>query len=336
MVTSRELVYRTLELKNNIRAPRELWTLPWASMNYQEDLDKIRWDFPDDIVSVPGFCEKSPRIRGDQYEVGEYVDEWGCIFTNRQRGIIGEIKKPIILDEDWEDADDYEFPEELTHIDKNRINEFCRNTDKFVLPAEYARLFERLQFLRGTEQLYIDLMYRPPKMFEFIEKLHDFNCRMLSAWAETDVDALTIMDDWGSQVNLLISPELWVEIFKPMYRDYIEIAHKHGKKAFMHSDGNILAIIPHLIDIGLDALNSQIFCMGLENLKQFKGEICFWGEIDRQWLLPRGTEKQIEDAVKSVKESLWANGGCIAQCEFSIGANPKNVYKVFEAWDKLV
>jgi len=336
MLTSRELVYKTLELKNNIRVPRELWILPWANMNYQEELDKIRRDFPDDIVSVPGFCEKSPRIRGDQYEVGEYVDEWGCIFTNRQRGIIGEIKKPIILDDDWADADDFEFPEELIHIDKNRINEFCRNTDKFVLPAEYARPFERLQFLRGTEQLYIDLMYRPPKMFEFIEKLHDFNCRMLSAWAETDVDALTIMDDWGSQVNLLISPELWVEIFKPMYRDYIEIAHKHGKKAFMHSDGNILAIIPHLIDIGLDALNSQIFCMGLENLKQFKGKICFWGEIDRQWLLPRGTEKQIEDAVKSVKESLWVNGGCIAQCEFGIGANPKNVYKVFEVWDKLV
>lgn len=335
MVTSRELVNNTLQLRNNSRVPRELWTLPWAGMNYQNELEKIRHDFPDDIASVPGFCKSSPKIKGEQYEIGEYVDEWGCIFTNRQRGVIGEIKKPVILDEDWEDAERFEFPEELVHIDKGRINEYCRNSDKFVLPAEYARPFERLQFIRGTEQLYVDLMYRPLKMFEFIEKLHDFNCRMLEAWGETEVDALTIMDDWGSQNGLLINPELWVEIFKPLYRDYIEIAHKHGKKTFMHSDGNILAIIPHLIDIGLDALNSQIFCMGLGNLKQFKGKICFWGEIDRQWLLPRGTEQEIEEAVKQVKESLWENGGCIAQCEFSIGTNPRNVYKVFETWNKL-
>lgn len=87
----------------------------------------------------------------------------------------------------------------------------------------------------------------------------------------------------------------------------------------MHSDGCILDIYPHMIELGLDALNSQIFCMGIEKLEQFRGKITFWGEIDRQHILPEGTPEQVEEAVKSVKESLWAGGGCIAQCEFGPG-----------------
>jgi uroporphyrinogen decarboxylase len=144
------------------------------------------------------------------------------------------------------------------------------------------------------------------------------------------------MDDWGSQRSLLINPGLWIEIFKPMYKDYINIAHKYGKKIFMHSDGYIVDIYPHLIELGLDAVNSQIFCMGLESLKQFKGQITFWGEIDRQHLLPHGTLEDIENAVNSVKDSLWQHGGVIAQCEFGPGAKPENIYKVFETWNKIL
>lgn len=58
-----------------------------------------------------------------------------------------------------------------------------------------------------------------------------------------------------------------------------------------------------------------------------------WGEIDRQYLLCKGTGKEIESAVDSIKENLWDRGGCIAQCEFGPGANPENVYKVFERWN---
>lgn len=181
----------------------------------------------------------------------------------------------------------------------------------------------------------MDLMDPPKEMLEFMERMHDYYCRLLTKWAQTDVDALMYMDDWGSQQSLLISPELWKKFFKPMYRDYIDIAHKHGKKMFMHSDGYILAIIPELIDMGLDAVNSQIFCMGVENLAQFKGKITFWGEIDRQHLIPHGTPEQIEQAVHSVYDTLWDNGGCIAQCEFGPGANPDNVRKIFDTWNSI-
>ena len=103
----------------------------------------------------------------------------------------------------------------------------------------------------------------------------------------------------------------------------------------MHSDGYTLSIIPKLLDMGLDAINTQIFCIGVEHLRQFKGKITFWGEIDRQILLPYGSKEEIRAAVKSVDDNLYDNGYCIAQCEFGIGANPENVYEVFRTWNEL-
>ena len=157
----------------------------------------------------------------------------------------------------------------------------------------------------------------------------------MEIWAETDVDGLFFMDDWGAQRSLLISPTMWRELFKPLYRDYIDLAHSKGKKIFMHSDGYIVDILPDLIELGIDAVNSQLFCMGLDSLEEFRGKICFWGEIDRQHLLPKGSRADIENAVKEVYDHLFHTGGVIAQCEFGAGANPDNVRAVFEAWNSL-
>lgn len=165
--------------------------------------------------------------------------------------------------------------------------------------------------------------------------MHDFYKRLLDTWARTDVDGLFFMDDWGTQLNLLISPDTWKALFMPMYRDYSDIAKKYGKKIFFHSDGNIEKIIPYLIDIGIDAVNSQVFCMGPENLAQYQGKITFWGEVDRQNILPYGNKDDVKAAVKRLYNAFWKNGGAIAQCEFGIGADPENVYTVFETWDQL-
>ncbi len=141
----------------------------------------------------------------------------------------------------------------------------------------------------------MDLTDPPRQMLAFMAALHAFYCDLLETWARTDVDALRIMDDWGSQRSLLISPAMWRTYFKPLYRDYVQIAHAAGKKFFMHSDGHILAIYPDLVEIGVDALNSQIFCMGVEQLAPFAparspsgarstGSAC--------WLSPRRTRSR--------------------------------------------
>ena len=335
-MNNKQLVIDTLDFKNPARAPRDLWTLPWALFTYPDEYKRLIDTFQFDFGGVSLRFHESGAERGDPYEIGRYTDAWGCTFENIKRGIIGEVKTPLVADDDWNDADKIHIPEEWLSFDIGETNAaIAKNADKFIL-AGCPRPFEQLQFIRGTEHFYIDLITRPSKMFGFIEKMHDFYCRYLTKLAQTDVDGLQIMDDWGSQQALLINPATWRELFRPIYRDYIDIAKKYGKKIFMHSDGYILDIIPDLIDLGLDALNSQIFCMGIDRLKQFRGKITFWGEMDRQNLLVRGTPQQIRAAVQSVYENLWNGGGCIAQCEFGPGANPENVMAVYAAWNEVL
>lgn len=336
-MTSKELVLRTLEFKNTDgRVPRQLWSLPWANLYCQDMMDKLERDFTWDMSGPSVTLAQRPVTKGDAYTPGEYIDEWGCVFSNIQPGVIGEVKTPIVQEDDWSDWKNVHIPEELLTFDIDQVNRSCQErNEKFLVGGCCPRPFEQLQFMRGTVNLYMDLMDPPKQMTEFIKRMHDFYCRLLEKWAKTDVDALSMMDDWGSQQDLLISPQIWEAVFKPMYRDYIDIAHSHGKKMFMHSDGNTLRIIPHLIELGLDAFNTQIFCIGVENLRQFRGKITFWGEIDRQNLLPYGTLEDIDKAVRTVYENLWQDGGCIAQCEFGAGANPENVYQVFRSWEEV-
>lgn len=334
MITSRELIRQTLEFDSPWRVPRQLWVLPWAEDHYPEELRQIQKDYPDDMIGSPGFLAASPKTYGRQYEIGTYVDEWGCAFENIQRGVIGQVKDPLV--KSWQDIDRVWPPLASLSVDVEQVNAFCKSTDKFVTGGCCPRPFERMQFLRRSDLLYIDIAEQPPDFFTLLKKVHQFYLDELEIWVSTDIDGISFMDDWGSQSALLISPAEWRKIFKPLYKDYIDISHAHGKKALMHSDGFTVAIIPDLIEIGLDALNTQIFTMDIEELgRQFAGKLTFWGEIDRQNLLPYGSLEDIDAAVRRVYQAFWKNGGAIAQCEFGAGSKPDNVRQMFTTWDTL-
>ena len=334
MTTPRDLVNKTLDFESPGRVPRQLWVLPWAEDHFPEELECIRKKYPDDIITAPGFLMDPLKTIGRQYDVGTYIDEWGCTFINVQRGVIGQVKDPLV--KEWDDLEKLKLPLACLTVDIDKVNTFCRNTDKFVLGGCCPRPFERLQFIRRSDQLYLDIAEQPSEFFDLLRKVHQFYLEELELWASTEVDGLSFMDDWGSQHSLLISPRHWRMIFKPLYKEYIDIAHAHGKKAFMHSDGYTAAILPDLIEIGLDAINTQIFTMDIEELgRQYRGKITFWGELDRQGLLPHGSTADIEAAVHRVYNAFWENGGAIAQCEFGAGSKPENVMKMFETWEEL-
>jgi uroporphyrinogen decarboxylase len=331
---SRELVKQTLEFQSPPKIPRQIWTLPWAQENHPEDFARITAAYPDDIEWAPQLLSRPLETRGDPFALGTYVDEWGCKWENKQRGVVGEVKDPLV--QTWDDFDKVRVPEKILSVDVDQINAYCRETDKFTLSITYTRPFERLQYLRGTENVFMDLALRPPEIFELLDTIHQFFIKDMEIWAKTDVDALFFQDDWGAQNNLLISPKTWREVFKPLYKEYVEIAHSHCKYAFMHSDGNIEQIYPDLVEIGLDAINSQLFCMDIEELGQkYAGEITFWGEIDRQNILGFGTPNQVDQAVRRVKNALYRDGGVIAQCSFAVGDIPANVEQVFKSWEAL-
>jgi uroporphyrinogen decarboxylase len=323
-MTSRELVRRTLEFDKPARIPRQTWILPWAEEHHPDEVARLRREFPDDVQAAPQIYHTPPRLTGTRYAKGRYIDEWGCRFDNIHGGVIGTVIEPLISD--WSQLDDLRTPDEVLTIDADAINGFCRSVDRFVLAGNLVRPFERLGFIRTMEQAMIDLIEQPPELMELLRRMHEHYVREVEAWSRTDVDAIMIMDDWGSQASTLVHPRLFRRLFLPMYQDYVAVARRYGKYVFMHSDGNILGILEDLIGAGIQAINSQVSCMGAAELGR---------RFDRQKLLAFGTTAETAAAVREFREHLYADGGVIAQCEFGLGAVPENVMQVFRTFQDL-
>jgi uroporphyrinogen decarboxylase len=337
--TSREIVAKTLKFDFPERIPRDMWVLPWADIRYPETVSQIRIKFPSDFCTSQYFYVPSERVNGNPYSIGNFTDEWGCNFINVQEGVIGEVKEPIVSDlNNWKIVKPpYEQLPENSQPAYDTIKKYYDSTDKFVFSNICPRPWERYQFLRGTENALMDMVMPEYGVKELLQKIRDFYLKEFELWAKSDIDALNFMDDWGAQRQLLIPPDIWREIFKPIYKEYCDLAHAYGKFIFMHSDGNIQEIYPDLIEIGVDALNSQLFCMDLEVLsKTAKGKITFWGEIDRQHILPSKNSDLGREAVQKVAKYLFdPSGGIIAQFEFGAGANPETALAIFDEWSKI-
>lgn len=339
-MTSRERVETALSFQRPDRVPRQLWVLPGAHLNYPEFMTYLLTTYPSDIGGPAWDPPASERRRGDPHKKGTYVDEWGCVFDNLQDGVIGEVKQPLL--DDWSALAGYQPPWELVGEPLRRglarVNESCAQSDLFLFGGICPRPWERYQFLRGSENAFYDVIDQTPEFRALLAMIHDFYLQEVEAWARTDVDAINFMDDWGAQTALLIPPPLWRELFKPLYADYCRIAHEHGKRVFMHSDGFIFEIYEDLIEIGVDAINSQLFCMDIEAIGQrFSGRITFWGELSRQDLLPHGTVEQVHAAVQRVYDNLAVNGGgVIATFEAGPDARPENLEAAFQAWNAVL
>jgi hypothetical protein len=122
-----------------------------------------------------------------------------------------------------------------------------------------------------------------------------------------------------------------------MYKEYCDIIHAAGKFVFFHSDGHTEAIYEDLVEIGVDAFNSQLFCMDIENIaEKYKGRITFWGELDRQYILPFGTEKEVRESVRRVKKAMLApkRTGFIAQLSWEMLTPLSNVIAAYDEFEK--
>jgi hypothetical protein len=304
-----------------------------VSLFRREDLEEVLGAFPSDI----GGTELSPGSADAELQRlakrGIYTDEWGSVWQVSEPGIIGEVKRPALAD--WSKLATYQPPWDLVRKrDLAHVNRECEKSDLFMLSSVCARPFERLQFLRGTENVFADLAYGSPNVLKLLEMVHEFYLADVKNWANSNVDGVFFIDDWGTNLALLIDPAMWRSIFKPLYRDYCDAIHASGKFAFFHSDGNIEAIYGDLVEIGVDAINSQLFCMDIEGLAEhYKGKITFWGEIDRQHVLPFGSQADVRASVRRVRDALDdGTGGVIAQCEWGKDNSKDNIEAVFEAW----
>ena len=339
-MTPRENAWASLRFEGPERIPRETWTLPWVRLNIPETLEELNKKYPSDYGWAGDVYRPSQRREGRPFTVGSSTDDWGCVFENIHEGIHGEVKNPILTNiDDWKDVVKPPFetlPEDLDAA-RDKVNRACAESDLMMRAGCNPRPWERYQFIRGSEEAMMDVMFPEEGAGDILKTIHEFYLKELEFWVTTDVDSISFMDDWGSQLALLIPPPVWREIFKPMYKDYCDIAHAHGKSAFMHSDGHTTEIYPDIVEVGVDAYNSQLFVMDMAELAKIaKGKMTIWGEIDRQHILSAKDPQVGRDAVREVAKHFYdPRGGVIAQFEVSPGSHGPTALAIHDEWEKV-
>jgi uroporphyrinogen decarboxylase len=304
-----------------------------------KDFDRVPIE-REDCISPP--FEYPGWYQGVTYRIGRYTDGWGCVWEALEDGVCGEVKGHPLGD-DWKGLDTFRPPWEiLKKADLSKVEAACdEQRDKFIMAAwepPMPNLFERMQHLRGTENLFMDFAYGDSRVIKLRDMLMEYYLTQMERWCKTPIDSIHIADDWGSQISLLISPDMWREYFKPAYKQFCEMARDYGKFILMHSDGYIVDIIHDMIDLGIHAVNSQLFCMPIEELaEKFHHKICFWGEIDRQYIQVFGTPEEMRAAVRRVANAFLKYGktGFLAQCTYTLKAREANKAAEFDEWNKI-
>lgn len=167
--------------------------------------------------------------------------------------------------------------------------------------------------LRGLEQFLVDMLTEPHLARAIIERTTAMSCVMAARFARAGIDIIVYGEDIASQRGLVMDPGMWREWLKPRLKQVIDAAHSARPEAlFMyHSDGDVTAVIPELIEVGVDILNPlQPECMDVARIKsEFGSEIAFWGGISVQQTMPWGTPEEVRNEVRERMATVGRNGG---------------------------
>ena len=200
------------------------------------------------------------------------------------------------------------------------------------------------KLLRGQEQAFIDLVENPEIVHYVLDKLFGLayeNSRRVFETIPGKVVHCYVAEDLGSQETLMMSKKHIAEFLLPRMKRMMELAHSAGVYVFHHNDGACRAIIPEMIEIGIDVLNPvQWRCKGMdrEGLKRdFGDKLIFHGGVDNQYTLPFGTVAEVRQEVADNIRILGAGGGYIlAPCHnIQSVSPPENIVAMYDAGYEL-
>jgi uroporphyrinogen decarboxylase len=186
--------------------------------------------------------------------------------------------------------------------------------DKYALVLVYGSHFEKANFARGIEGFLADIGGAPEFARRLLTKIIEKNLVMLENFlARPEIDGVLLGSDWGSQRGLLMSLDAWDDLIRPGEQREYDLIHSYGKDVWVHSCGDVAALIPRLIEMGVNVLNPvQPECMDLAQLKRdFGDRLAFWGGISTQRTLPYGTPDEVRAEARRVRDLLARGGGYI-------------------------
>lgn len=200
-----------------------------------------------------------------------------------------------------------------------------------------STIFETAWQMRGMEQLLVDMLQQPEIAANLFDHLTKIRCALVTQLVCLGVDVLILGDDIAQQHGMLISPAMWRRWLKPRLAQVIRAARQARPDIliFYHSDGNLLPVIPDLIEIGVDILNPvQPECMDPALLKQLYGDqLSFWGSIGTQTTMPFGTPQDVKEEVRRRMDTVGWNGGLLLGPTHSLEPDVpwENIMAFFEA-----
>jgi uroporphyrinogen decarboxylase len=287
-------------------------------VKYGDGLADLLCAFPDDVVFVLPYefalgyqpADRPGRLSNVEALMQEkaWVDEWGTGWKHSADGVgANPVSHPI---QDWSQLDDYlrnqmPDPHEPGRLAAAFPALAMHGPAKYCVGMVHSILFERLFALRAMEFLFEDFYTHEKEIGRLCEALTQYAIGLISEWGKTDISAIFLTDDWGSQNALMISPAMWRRQFKEYYRRIFAEVHRWGKDVWFHSCGNISAIIPDLIEVGVDILDPlQPGALNLSDVAgQFGGKVAFSGGIDDQ-RLENYSPQEVKDMVRRTIDTL--------------------------------
>lgn len=238
--------------------------------------------------------------------------------------------------------DGYEFPSKEMFFRpdwKSQAWDICaKNSASFIIGNLGWGLFERSWNLRGFENLLMDVVQAPDFVEEAMDKLMNLYLAFVEYTADLPIDGILFGDDWGHQQGIIIGPKRWRKFLKPRWAKIYEAVHARGKIVLHHSCGSVADIMPDIIEIGMDVLESvQPEAAGMnpyELKKKWGDKITFWGCLGSQSTIPFGTPKEIHSEVRRLRAEMGHNGGYILAPAKPLqpGTPTENAVAVLEAF----
>ena len=184
------------------------------------------------------------------------------------------------------------------------------------------------------------LMAEDPEMVKtMLNRYSEFYLELYERMFEAGggaIDLIRPCDDYGTQISLLFSPEMWDEYFAENTKKLVNLAHKYGCYYLQHSCGAVRQIIPNLIACGVDGLEpiQKVKGMEVDDLKrEFGDKLCFQGGVDTQNLLPFGTPEEVRAETEYIIRTMNVDGGYILgpSQDFEGDVPVENIIALYEA-----
>lgn len=318
----KERVRLTFQHQVTDRVPINYLALPEVDgklMKYFQTSDR------EELLQILGvdFRWVGPKYMGPELQLpdGKHRDIWGVIFEKvpYPGGTYDEVcYRPFANFKDLNDLRNYSWPK-VDWYDFNSITVQCQLYKDYCLIAGDASVMDLINstaFGRGMEKVLLDLAEGNPVIEALFDKRVEFYLeyaeRMLQA-GNGQIDILHIGDDYGTQRGLLLSPSMWRKYFRPRLAKFVDLGKCYNCKVMLHSCGSIRQILPDLIEVGvdiIDTIQTNAFGMSPEELKvSFGDKLCFHGAVNVQELLPYASPREVEREVKYLIDTLGEGGG---------------------------